>query len=63
MSEKNEKMETYIAENYPDGDIVTIDCCDDCNEWTVGQHRCSCGNRRMYLQWDEDCGFAYPCAD
>lgn len=21
--------------------------CDDCSGWTVGEHRCDCGNRRI----------------
>ena len=35
-----------------------VDICDgvcECEKWTVGEHRCSCGNRRIYLdnKWDD----------
>lgn len=39
----------WIDENYPDGTEVDIKCCDGCNTWVIGEHRCSCGNRRMEL--------------
>jgi hypothetical protein len=30
-----------------------MDCgCDDCGNWTVGERRCNCGNRRVYLSSD-----------
>jgi len=32
-----------------------IDCCSECSTWVVGEHRCSCGNRRMY--WEIDGNF------
>ena len=39
----------FIAEEYPDGQLMDIDCCSECDTWIIGEHRCSCGNRRMYL--------------
>lgn len=58
-------QERWVEENYPNGTEVDIDCCDFCDTWTVGEHRCSCGNRRMYL--DVSGGirdwWAYPAAD
>jgi hypothetical protein len=64
----NETMqERWISENYPDGTSVYLKhTCDSCNEWIVGDHRCSCGNRRMYLLVEGDfiSGFyAYPEAN
>jgi len=56
----------FLAAEYADGTEVTHSCCEECSTWTVGEHRCSCGNRRMYLETDGDFfeGFtAYPCAD
>lgn len=32
-----------------DGNTITFKQCDECDEWTVGERRCSCGNRRVYL--------------
>jgi hypothetical protein len=37
-----------------EGKTIEIKCCDECSKWTVGEHRCSCGNRRMYLEFDGD---------
>jgi hypothetical protein len=61
----NEFMkDKFIVENYPDGtEMYLKHGCDNCSEWTVGEHRCSCGNRRVYLSVDGDfiLGFyAYP---
>lgn len=58
--------EEYIKENYPDGTEMNIKCCSECSEWEIGEHRCSCGNRRMYLDVYGDFfeGFeAYAAAD
>ncbi len=56
----------WIAEQYEDGDEVHIDCCDDCSLWVIGEHRCSCGNRRMNLEsygsFLDGTGCAYPAA-
>lgn len=40
----------FISKKYPEGTIISIDdnICD-CETWTVGDHRCSCGNRRISL--------------
>jgi len=48
IAEAHEK-DKWVAENYPDGKTIKHSCCDNCSEWTVGEHRCSCGNRRMNL--------------
>ncbi len=40
--------------------------CDECSSWEVGEHRCSCGNRRMYLEVEGNIldGFnSYPMGD
>jgi len=53
----------WAKEKYTDGIEIYIDCCDFCSSWTVGEHRCSCGNRRMSLIIEGDSlnGFyAYP---
>jgi hypothetical protein len=34
-----------------DDEVLYHDCCDYCSEWTLGERRCSCGNRRMSLNW------------
>jgi len=43
------EQEKWVAENYPDGKTISHSCCDNCSKWTIGEHRCSCGNRRMNL--------------
>ncbi len=47
-------QEAWVKDNYPNGDEMMIKCCDSCSTWTIGDHRCSCGNRRMYLSVDGD---------
>tara|TARA_R110000765_G_scaffold306991_2_gene400806 strand:- start:262 stop:438 length:177 start_codon:yes stop_codon:yes gene_type:complete len=45
------------------GNVVDIDdnLCD-CATWTVGDSRCECGNRRIYLEeFDKD--YFLPSAD
>lgn len=32
-----------------EGDELSVDGCDDCNTWCVGDRRCECGNRRCSL--------------
>lgn len=39
----------WAAKHYPEGTEMDMDQCD-CGSWTVGDGRCSCGNRRMYLE-------------
>lgn len=57
----------FILKEYPDGtEIDAGGQCDYCDSWTVGDRRCSCGNRRMYLEVEGNVldGFtAYPRAD
>ena len=45
-----ENLENYLAEMYvlaSTGEVIPISCCDECDQYTVGEHRCSCGNRRI----------------
>lgn len=37
-----------------EGSTIPFDECDECNEWTVSDKRCSCGNRRVYWECDGD---------
>ena len=56
-------QDAWVQENYPNGTEVDIDCCYHCDTWEVGDNRCSCGNRRVYLdiQGNVVTGFyAYP---
>jgi methylaspartate ammonia-lyase len=49
-----------------EGEVIDIKCCDYCNSWTVGENRCFCRNRRMYLTIDGnivDGFYHYPEAD
>jgi len=46
--------EKWISENFPDGTVLNLNGCSECNMWTVGDHRCSCGNRRVYLGIEGD---------
>lgn len=60
------KLAEWVAENYPDGKEVDHSCCSECSTWFVGERRCSCGNRRMYLQVEGnaiDGYYAYGMAD
>ena len=49
---------------YPDGTVVGIDFCE-CETWTVGEPRCECGNRRIYLTGEVINGkaYVYPMGD
>ena len=43
----------YLETECPDGTEVSLDGeCDYCDEYTVGESRCSCGNRRIYIELD-----------
>lgn len=42
--------EFWVTANYPDGMEMDISVCSECDIWVVGEHRCSCGNRRMMLE-------------
>lgn len=39
--------EKWLKCNYTEGELINIDCCSECNEYYYGEHRCSCGNRRI----------------
>lgn len=43
------KEQAWREANYPDGTEMSHKCCDTCSIWTIGERRCSCGNRRMSL--------------
>lgn len=63
----NEHMgDKYLNEHYKDGDEVDLDHeCDYCNTYIVGENRCDCGNRRIYIEVEGDVfdGFyCYPVA-
>lgn len=47
---EEKERENFRNKNYPDGTEIDQSCCQECSSWTVGEHRCSCGNRRMYLE-------------
>lgn len=51
--------EAFREKNYPEGTDVDHSCCDTCSSWTVGDHRCSCGNRRMSLTIEGNIGNWY----
>ena len=55
----------WVKENHPDGSEMSFGSCDDCDRWTVGERRCSCGGRRVYLEVDGSFGSwnAYASAD
>ena len=58
--------DAWIASNFPDGTEVEHDQCNGCDTWTVGERRCFCGNRRMYLEIGGnvvDGFYGYACAD
>lgn len=57
--------EKHVNDTYKEGDYVTFDQCQECDSWTVGEDRCECGNRRVYLEVEGDLvdGFySYPQA-
>ena len=40
--------EKYLEENLPNGtEIYLKHACSECDTYTMGEHRCSCGNRRI----------------
>jgi hypothetical protein len=58
--------EKWCNENYPDGTHIDQSCCENCSSWKIGERRCSCGNRRMYLDIQGnmiDGYYAYAQAD
>ena len=45
-----EQLEGLIKERYTQsrmGETIGISCCQECGEYEIGEHRCSCGNRRI----------------
>lgn len=46
---ENDRREKWISAHFPNGTEMDHSCCDNCSDWTVGERRCSCGNRRMNL--------------
>jgi hypothetical protein len=45
-----EQLEMLIKERYAQsqmGENIGISCCQECDDYTMGEHRCSCGNRRI----------------
>lgn len=52
----------YIEENLPNGmEVYLKHGCDECSTYIMGEHRCSCGNRRIYIEVEGDLieGFTY----
>jgi len=42
--------EKYLEENVPNGTEVYLKHgCDECSTYIMGEHRCSCGNRRISI--------------
>jgi hypothetical protein len=51
--ELTDEQFAQLNEQLPFGETTSIDdnyC--ECEEWTIGNHRCSCGNRRMAIGCD-----------
>lgn len=47
--------DNYREKNFPEGETVELDHqCGMCSEYTVGERRCSCGNRRIYIEVEGD---------
>ena len=45
-----EQLETLLKERCTQsrmGELIPISCCSECEEYTMGERRCSCGNRRI----------------
>jgi hypothetical protein len=61
MPSPKELIDQFLEE-YPNGTEVEIDdnICE-CASWTVGENRCSCGARRIYLDVIDD--MVFPMAD
>ena len=52
----------FLKENIPDGTEVYLKHgCDECSTYIMGEHRCSCGNRRIDIVVEGDIidGFYY----
>lgn len=44
-----------IRKKIEDGDVRS--CCSECDSWDGLNRRCSCGNRRVCWQWDDQWGW------
>lgn len=58
-------QEEWRVEHHPDGSEMSFDACE-CRRWSVGERRCDCGDRRVYLDIEGDLlsgFFAYPQAN
>lgn len=42
-----------LCEQYEEGDEFTGFSCDYCDNYYLGDHRCSCGNRRIAVYYQE----------
>lgn len=51
--------ESYLKEHFPTGKVIDHDACEYCSEYTMGERRCNCGNRRIsvYVEGDIINGF------
>lgn len=50
LNATNEQLTKLIHERYEasrSGEEIGISCCSECDSYTMGHHRCSCGNRRI----------------
>lgn len=39
----------YLEEYYNKGETLKIDACDECDTYSYGDYRCSCGNVRISM--------------
>lgn len=51
--------ESYLKEHFPTGKVIDHNACEYCSEYTMGERRCNCGNRRIsvYVEGDIMNGF------
>ena len=54
-------VEEYLRNELPDGMEINISSCSECSTYTVGEHRCDCGNSRIGIVVEGDIvsGFYY----
>lgn len=55
-------VNAYEKETFTDGEELYLKHgCDNCSAYIAGEHRCSCGNRRVYIEVEGDIlsGFYY----
>lgn len=53
----------WLNGTYHEGESISIDCCDDCDTYYYGEHRCSCGNRRISTYVEGTIGDFYLVAE